>query len=188
MNVATMKAPEELTTARLLLRRPRREDAERIFSRYASEPEVTMFLSWPRHTTIAQTYAFLEFSDREWERWPAGPYLIEDREDKKLLGSTGLAFETLHRAETGYVLAKDAWGFGYATEALRAIVRQADALEIAVLFARCHPDHKASYRVLEKCGFVRQPELVQATHFPNLAGGSRADALCFVRAFRPATI
>jgi RimJ/RimL family protein N-acetyltransferase len=51
-------------------------DAELIFRRYASDPEVTKFLGWPRHTSIEQTQAFLEFSDAEWEKWPAGPYLI----------------------------------------------------------------------------------------------------------------
>jgi len=33
-----------------------------------------------------------------------------------LLGSTGLEFETTTRAQTGYVLATDAWGRGYATK------------------------------------------------------------------------
>ena len=183
-----MKAPEQLTTPRLLLRKPQREDAELIFSRYASDHEVTQYLGWPRHTSIEQTRAFLDFSDLEWHRWPAGPYLIEDRRDNRLLGSTGFTFETPHRAMTGYVLAKDSWGFGFATEALGAIVRLADSLEIPELFALCHPDHRASYRVLEKCGFARQPELVRGSHFPNLAGGSRADALCYVRALRPTSL
>jgi len=182
-----MKAPEQLTATRLLLRKPQRADAELIYSRYASDYEVTRLLGWPRHTSIEQTRSFLDFSDLEWERWPAGPYLIEDLQNRRLLGSTGFAFETPHRAMTGYVLAKDAWGFGFATEALGAIVRLADSLEIADLFALCHPDNKASYRVLEKCSFARQVELVQGSHFPNLAEGSRADALCYVRTFHPAT-
>ena len=183
-----MKAPEQLTTTRLLLRKPQRADAELIFSRYASDAEVTRYLGWPRHECIEQTQSFLDYSDLEWERWPAGPYLIEDLHDGRLLGSTGFTFQAAHRAITGYVLAKDAWGFGFATEALRAMVRLADSLEIAELCAFCHPDHRASYRVLEKCGFTRQPELVRGSHFPNLAGPSRADALCYVHAFPQATI
>jgi [ribosomal protein S5]-alanine N-acetyltransferase len=175
-----MNAPERLKTARLLLRKPRRADAELIFTRYAADSEVTKFLSWPQHVSIEQTRAFLEYSDRQWERWPAGPYLIEDLKDARLLGSTGFAFENPQRAVTGYVLAKDSWGIGYATEALHAIVRLAETFRIAELFALCHPDHEASYRVLEKCGFVRQLELVQAAQFPNLAGGSRAGALRYV--------
>ena len=180
-----MNAPEQLKTARLLLRKPRRADAELIFSRYASDTEVTKFLSWPRHTSIEQTHAFLEYSDCEWERWPAGPYLFEDLNDGRLLGSTGLAFESMQRAMTGYVLAKDSWGFGFATEALRAIVQLAQTLPIAELFALCHPAHNASSRVLEKCGFVRQPKRVAGAPFPNLSTDLQSATLCYELAVRP---
>ena len=115
-----MKAAERFETQRLLLRRPRAQDAENIFRRYASDREVTRYLGWPRHDDVSRTIAFIAFSDSEWERWPAGPYLIECRETGALLGGTGLAFDTAGRAATGYVLASDAWGKGYATEALSA--------------------------------------------------------------------
>ncbi len=177
-----MKAPRCCTTTRLLLCRPVSADAELIFRRYASDPEVTKFLGWPRHTSIEQTRAFLEFSDAEWEKWPAGPYLIESAQDGRLLGSTGLLFEAPDLAMTGYVLAKEAWGFGYATEALHAMAQLAKILKIRELSALCHPTHRASQRVLEKCGFVRQVELVHSV-FPNLPDGSVAEALRYVHTF-----
>ena len=105
-----MKAPPELATDRLTLVRPKTEDASEVFERYASDPEVTRFLGWPRHTSVSDTQAFLIFSASEWERWPAGPYLIRRRSDGWLLGGTGLGFESPMQAVTGYVLAKDAWG------------------------------------------------------------------------------
>ena len=108
-----------------MMRRPRTEDAWAIFDRYASDAEATRYMAWPVHTTINDTYAFLTFSDVEWERWPAGPYVIFSRANGTLLGSTGFAFETSHRAITGYILARDAWGQGYATESLRAMVELA---------------------------------------------------------------
>lgn len=55
----------------------------------------------------------------------AGPYMIEARDTGMLLGSTGLLFETPSRAATGYVLAADAWGQGFATEALGAMLEVA---------------------------------------------------------------
>jgi hypothetical protein len=33
--------------------------------------------------------AFLAFSDAEWERWPAGPYLVVSRENGRLLPVDG---------------------------------------------------------------------------------------------------
>jgi ribosomal-protein-alanine N-acetyltransferase len=103
-------APERVETERLILRRPRRQDAESIFRCYAADADVTRFLGWPRHESVSATRAFLEFSDAEWQQWPAGPYLVESRQDGALLGGTGLGFETAQRASTGYVFAKDAWG------------------------------------------------------------------------------
>lgn len=178
-----MRAAERLTTARLILRRPLPTDAEAIYRRYSADPEVTRFLAWPRHDSIDDTRRFLDFSNKEWETWHAGPYLIELLEGERLLGSTGFSFEAPTRAMTGYVLAKDAWGFGYATEALGAIVRLGQELKIDELGALCHPAHIASQRVLEKCGFVCQTDRVEGSQFPNLGAGSCADALSYIRTF-----
>ena len=71
---------------------------------------------------------------------------------------------------TGYVLARDAWGQGYATEALAAMVNVAHETGVRRLYALCHAGHRASWRVLEKCGFVRDREAVDV-EFPNLAPG-----------------
>jgi len=71
------------------LRKPIAADADAIFHRYSSDPIVTKYLGWPRHTSVDDTRAFLAFSDAEWKKWQAGPYLIESLEDRRLLGGTG---------------------------------------------------------------------------------------------------
>ena len=137
-----------------MLRRPEAADAERIYARYAGDAEVTKYLSWPRHRSVEETRAFLAFSDAEWKRWPAGPYLVESLGEGTLVGGTGLAFEAPDVASTGYVFARDAWGRGYASEALRAMVDLARDLGVGRLYALCHPENRASVHVLEKCGFT----------------------------------
>jgi RimJ/RimL family protein N-acetyltransferase len=179
-----MKAPAQIETARLILRQPHLSDAVTIFERYASDPEVTRFLGWPRHRTIRDTEAFLQFSAAEWEHWPAGPYLIASRSDGTLIGGTGFDFQAPREAVTGYVLAKDAWGMGYATEALTALIDVAARIGVTRLHALCHPDHRPSRRVLEKCGFVRDDTATQKVEFPNWAPGVQHDALCYVLALK----
>ena len=176
-----MTGPERFETTRLILRKPALADAEAIFTRYASDPEVTRYLSWPRHRSIEDTKAFLTFSNAEWSRWPAGPYLIESRSEQNLLGSTGLAFDAPSRSVTGYVLAQDAWRKGYATEALTAMVEIAERVGVVRLSALCHPDNSASVRVLEKCGFRLEERLEQFAEFPNLTPGRREACLRFIR-------
>ena len=177
------KAPAQIETTRLVLLKPQASDAASIFERYAGDPDVTRFLGWPRHTSVADTEAFLQFSAAEWERWPAGPYLIRSRSDGRLLGGTGLGFDGSQRAATGYVLAKDAWGQGYATETLGAVVDLARRIGVERLHALCHPEHRASWRVLEKCGFVRDGSWTQQAEFPNLTPGVRQEVLCYAIAF-----
>ena len=170
-----MKAPDCIETARLVLRRPEADDAERIFDRYASDAEVTRFVAWPTHRSIEYTHLFLAFSEAEWDRWPAGPYLIHAKDEPRLLGGTGLAFETPRRAMTGYVLARDGWGRGYATECMHAMIDVARQCGVHELYALCHTEHAASYRVLEKCGLTRERLLPRHSEFPNLTPGVQSD-------------
>jgi ribosomal-protein-alanine N-acetyltransferase len=174
-----VKAPPTVSTARLVLSKPASRDAEAIFERYASDRDVTRFLGWPRHQSIADTRAFLTFSADQWKRWPAGPYLIRSRGDGRLLGSTGFGFEAPDQAATGYVLATDAWGKGYATETLTAIVDLARQVGVRRLHALCHPEHRASWRVLEKCGFVRDHDWSRQVEFPNLVPGVPQEVACY---------
>ena len=183
MTTGTRKAPERIETSRLILRRPRVQDAEEVFARYAGDREVSRYLAWRLHESPATTRAFLEFSDAEWERWPAGPYLVESREDGRLLGGSGFAFETPYRASTGYVFARDAWGQGFATEVVRAQVEIARAMGLARLYALCHVDHAASTRVLEKSGFTQEGVLRRYLEFPNVGTGGPADVFCYAWIF-----
>jgi ribosomal-protein-alanine N-acetyltransferase len=95
-----VRASERIETDRLVMRRPVAADAEAIFARYSSDPEVTRFLSWPRHNVVEDSRAFIDFSDAEWETWPAGPYLIESRAGV-LLGSTGLVLRHPNESRPG---------------------------------------------------------------------------------------
>ncbi len=181
MSPSRSRAPEIVETARLVLRRSTAADAAAIFSRYAGDREVTRFVGWPVHTSVADTDAFLRFADAEWEQWPAGPYNILSKADGTMIGGTGLAFETPFRAATGYVLARDGWGKGYATEALQAIVEIARAIDVRRLYALCHAEHRASAHVLEKCAFEREGVLRGYAEFPNLGGDQPCDVLCYAR-------
>ena len=174
-----MKAPETIQTERLLLRRPQMEDAQEIFERYASDPDVTRYLHWETHGSVDATREFLRLSHAAWEAGPAGPYLIRSRESGLVLGSTGLDFEIPDRPMTGYVLAQDAWGQGFATEALGAMVDLARSLDLPSLLACCHPDNAASIRVLEKGGFEFEGRLTACAAFPNLSGDAMCDILAY---------
>lgn len=175
-----MKAPTEIRTERLLLRKPRASDAEAIFANYAGDPALGRYLAWPIHRTVEDTRAFLELADLEWQRWPAGPYLMCLGDDETIIGSTGLAFDSPRCATTGYVIARDQWGRGFATEAVRAMADLAAKLDCNRLLAYCHPDHAASRRVLMKAGFTCDAAISHFCEFPNMSPGRVQDAVRYV--------
>jgi RimJ/RimL family protein N-acetyltransferase len=55
--------------------------------------------------------------------------------------------------EVGYGLVRDAWGWGFATESLRAML-EAVGPDVTVR-ASIRPENKASLRVAAKCGFTQ---------------------------------
>lgn len=177
----TLRLPEWLETPRLRLRRPTAADALAVFERYASDPEVTRFLGWARHLERSDTDAFVTWSDLTWATHGVGPYLAFEP-GGRLVGGTGLDVETPWRASTGYVLARDAWGRGYATELAHAMAELAlGRAGLDRVAALCHASHAASARVLEKAGFVREGLLRRHGLFPNLDPPGPHDVLLYAR-------
>ena len=60
------------------------------------------------------------------------------------------------RAEVGFMLGRDAWGHGYAQEAMQAIVAFAAANGLRRLTARTHLGNRRSETLLEKLGFTEE--------------------------------
>lgn len=172
---------EIVETERLVLRRPRAGDAQAIFTRYASDPEATRYMAWPTSRSLDDTVAFIHLCDTLWARWPkAGPLLVFARDGVTLLGGAGIVNDDDVRAQTGYILARDAWGRGYATEALVASVAAARAAGVSRLEASVHVDHATSCHVLEKAGFVREGiRAGRPSDFPNLPPAAPRDAAIY---------
>ncbi len=161
------KAPERLTTRRLTLRRPVSSDVAAAFG-WASDAEVTRYMSWPTHKTIDDTQRFMTFATGEWREKGVGAFFIEH--EGRVIGSTGLHVVNRNRAMLGYIFRRDAWGQGFATEACRAMVELGRSLGIARVEAQCHTAHLQSARVLEKSNMEFEGVLRRYLVFPNLDG------------------
>ncbi|MEA3190603.1 MAG: hypothetical protein QOD77_1185 [Thermoplasmata archaeon] len=164
-----MTVPEALATPRLRLRRPLPADAAAIFARYGSDPEVTRFLSWPTHRSLDDAAAFVRLAEAGWQEGTDCPWLVEDRAGR-LLGAAGVRSTALGW-EVGYLLARDAWGQGYAREAVSAILAALAALPARPVVALVALGNDASMRVLAACGFVRDRLLPRHKAMPNLGPG-----------------
>lgn len=148
--------PIELHTRRLRLRPLTDRDGDDIHA-LSRLPDVMRYTSMPPQTRGASD-AFLAMwlsnmragSVVSWTvRTPGDVFLgqasIFDIEDRKCSG------------EIGYLLMPEAWGKGYASEVVAALIRYGfHYRKLARLNADVDPANRASARVLEKHGFVRE--------------------------------
>lgn len=168
-----MRPPETIRTDRLLLRPPQTADAAEIFASYAQDHEVTLYLVWKPHESIADTHEFLNWCDQAWIDGTVFPWVITLEDTGRVVGMIQAKLEG-HQAEIGYVLTRDVWGRGIATEASRALVEWAlDQPEIWRTWAYTDIDNAASERVLEKVGMQREGLLHRWCVHPNISEAPR---------------
>ena len=152
-----------LETARLTLRPFRASDVDDVF-RYASDGEVSRFVLWDRHETRDDTQRFLDWVLGQYARGDLPSWGIVQKASGHVVGSIGYGWhEASHaRAEVGYVLARDCWGKGLMTEAVRAVLGHAfGTLKLHKVVAHCHVQNASSRRVLEKAGMRHEGRLYE---------------------------
>lgn len=146
-----MKDNTRLRTARLTLREIEEKDTGFIV-RLRSDPEVYRYFVSPHRITREEHLNwyrkhYLLSDDRiDW--------IAEDR-DGKAVGVFGIkAGAKDGSAEISYILAPEAYGKGYAREAVEAVMRfAAEERRITRFTAEIHKDNCASIRFAEKAGF-----------------------------------
>ena len=175
-----MRFPDHLETARLVMRPPRLADARAIFDGYAQDPEVTRWLIWRPHESIADTKAFLRRCLAARRADASLPFILTHRGSDQPIGMIE-ARPKGFKAELGYVLRRSEWGQGLMPEAVRAVVAVllADP-EIFRAWAVCDVENVPSARVLEKAGLEREGLLRRYTRLQNVAPDPR-DVYCYAR-------
>jgi ribosomal-protein-alanine N-acetyltransferase len=149
------------------------------FAAYASDPEVTRYLAWRAYERIEPLATFFQESAGHWEKGD-GPFrwLLYLTDTNEPIGTIGVVLES-GKAMFGYVLAKNFWGRGLATEALVFLVDWALAQpEIYRAWAFCDVENPASVRVMEKAGLVREALLRRWHVCPTLGPEPRDCIVC----------
>ena len=156
---------QRLETKRLILRRYVIEDAEYMYRNWASDPEVTKFLTWPTHTSVEISRMVLN----DWiPRYADGGYFnwaMESKENGQVIGNIAVVKlrEDTAAADMGYCMGRAYWGKGLMPEALKAVMAYLfDTVELNRV-AACHDvNNSKSGRVMEKAGMKFEGVLRQA--------------------------
>ena len=146
LNADMLTYMPDLMTPRLRLRRLTMRDAQDIF-RYSRDPEVARHVLWDAHRSIGDSRAYLRYMLRRYRGHEPASWGIEHLDSGRIIGTIGFMWiqEDNNAAEVGYSLARDFWGRGYMTEALRAVLQYGfDGLNLNRIEAQHETDRKST--------------------------------------------
>jgi len=146
---------QRIETDRLVLRPFTVGDTQGMYRNWASDPEVTRFLTWPAHANCDVTRMVLS----DWAaRYADGGYFnwaIEWKENSSVIGSIAVVKlnEETEAADLGYCMSRAFWGRGIMPEALKAVIGYLFDNAGLNRIAACHDaNNPKSGRVMEKAG------------------------------------
>ncbi|WLQ37734.1 GNAT family N-acetyltransferase [Streptomyces castrisilvae] len=148
-----MSMDDDLGTSRLLLHAMSVTDAEHVVA--GSAPAgVRWALGYPSPGDKGAAMRFLTTCEGVGDPSPFGLYEIRLREDGAVIGGVGFHRAPDERGSVtiGYGLVESARGKGYASEALRALLRFARDQGVAQVLGDADADNIASQRVMAAAG------------------------------------
>lgn len=151
----THKGTQTIETPRLTLRKAVREDAEPMFRNWASDPEVTKFLTWPTHDNAGISQWVLDSWIGEYDKKNYYQWMIELKELGQPIGSISVVNhrDDIAEAEIGYCIGKNWWRKGIMTEALSAVMDYLfDQVGMNRIEAKHDVNNPHSGGVMKKCG------------------------------------
>ncbi len=150
-------------TPRLTIRPYTPDDLDALFEILS---DVRTMSFWPRPYTRDEAKAWMERSLKSTDENGFGRWAVILNESGRLIGDCGIVRSEVDGRQVydlGYILYKDYWGNGYATEAARAWVRYAfDTLKLDTISVNMPANHDASRGVAERLGMKKIGEFDNA--------------------------
>ncbi len=156
---------QRIETPRLILRPFSLEDGDAMYRNWASDPEVTKYLTWPTHESVEISRMVLADWVSHYEEENYYQWAIVPRELGQPIGSIAAVnvSDRVGKVEIGYCIGKKWWRKGIMTEALSQVIRffleDVGMNRVEACHDPCNPHSGA---VMEKCGMQYEGTLCQA--------------------------
>lgn len=152
----------KIETERLILRRFTIEDDDEMYRNWASEDEVTKYLTWPTHTDVGVTRMVLntwidDYSKPDYYQWG-----IELKETGELIGNISVVqySEEKASANLGWCMGTAWWGQGIMPEAGKAVLKYLfEEVGFNRIAAQHDRENPKSGRVMQKIGMTYEGTL-----------------------------
>ncbi len=157
---------QRIETDRLILRRYVIEDADAMYKNWASDSEVTKFLTWQPHSSVDVSRSIIEdwlkeYSDEKYYQWAI---VLKDNGNEPIGGISVVHMnEDISMVHIGYCLGRAWWRRGIMSEALKAVMDfMFDTVEVNRVESRHDPMNPNSGKVMQKCGMKYEGTLRSA--------------------------
>ena len=143
-----------------------------MFDNWASDPEVTKYLTWNPHENIEVTKNIINRWLEEEKDPKTIRFVITLKDGGEPIGSIDVVNYIDGNPEIGYCLSKKYWNQGLMTEACKAFAKYLFNKGFNKVVIKALVENISSNRVIEKCGFkfTHQEHLEHLSSFkPNPA-------------------
>lgn len=156
------KGTQIIETERLILRRFTMEDAQAMYDNWASDDDVTRYLTWPSHSDIGVSKWVLNdwigsYAKDDYYQWAIVPKALGEP-----IGSIAVVDSrgAVTKASLGYCMGKKWWHQGIMPEALRAVISfLMDEVGFQRIEAVHAPENPNSGAVMRKAGMTYEGTL-----------------------------
>ncbi len=157
---------QRIETERLLLRRFSIRDADAMFRNWASDPEVTKYLTWPAHSSAEVSRAVLEdwVSSYAQENYYKCAIVLKAKGNDPIESISAMGMnDEIDMIHVGYCLGRDWWRQGIMSEALHAVMDFFfDEVGANRIESRHDPRNPHSGMVMKKCGMQYEGTMRQS--------------------------
>ncbi len=152
-----------LETDRIRLRKPSVRDIPKILE-YANNPKISeTTLNIPHPYGEKDAVFWINMANQGFEDRSRFVFAICQKSTDDFIGGIGLRInQRFNRAEMGFWIAEPFWNNGYVTEASGKILEFGfEELGLNKIIANHFLNNRASGKVMEKCGMVKEAEMLE---------------------------
>ena len=177
-----MVVPEIIELENVILRKPILADAKLILE-FASDPSTVKYMDWPLESNIRKIEERILEKILKWENQSAFSWSIVKRDKDKVIGTISI-FPEKEKVELGFVINRNYWNKGYATECAKGILKVLSSIpEVTSVWATCDCKNIQSSKVLDKIGMEKDKILRDYCIRPNISSDKR-DAYLYKTALK----
>lgn len=144
-----------LETERLVLRRFNEKDSYNMYTNYASNPNVTKYLSWNIHKSVEESKALINAWEKEYNNNDFYQWAIVLKNSDEVIGGISIVniWKEIEKVEVGYCIGENYWYQGITKEALDKVIEfMFNQVKVKNIIARFDVNNESSGKVMKKCG------------------------------------